>query len=490
MDSSQLYEPLAGKAGRVFAAEGKAERSRWWVLFLYMLLAITQGATWNVFAPISDALETAYGSTWNGSFIALLLNVSSGTFFIWLQPTSVAIDRYGVRAVTIFSSTVLAASCLMRCAPLEGAGLRNAMMLSFILNGFSGCWLNFGGPVISEVWFPQKERTLATSLGATSTYIGSSAGFLAGPLIVGSPDTEGAARHYILLLHMLWAGVSTVTCLCCWCYYPDCPTSPPSEAAAKKKREAAEALPPGPTTWRDLLVGSTDRLFCASSEIERGQRKRFWLITICLAVPLGVYQGWLATFHLSCPELSSNQAGWLGCTMTLSGCVGSVAVGALLDRFNGRLKSTICVLLFLAAASFGVFAAAATGIESTVFLFVFGILGGMMYNTTTPLYFELAMETIYGWASENAASMVLILVNTIFQIAYVALPQKMGGTVQWPGFLAVATLVGSFVLLSAIPVRYFRLEEDLSATRFEAGSGKPVGSPFDRRGCIEVGVVR
>lgn len=127
------------------------------------------------------------------------------------------------------------------------------------------------------------------------------------------------------------------------------------------------------------------------------------------------HQGWLATFHLSCPELSTTQAGWLGCAMTLSGCAGSVVVGALLDRFNGRLKKTICGLLACSTVAFAVFAAAAAGLTSSVglglhdnaiFLFVFGIAGGFFYNTTTPLYFELEMETIFGWASDNSASMV------------------------------------------------------------------------------------
>jgi len=260
------------------------------VLFLYCALAIIQGATWNAFAPVSDALNTAYGSSWDGAFIALLLNVSSAAFGIMLQPTSVAIDRHGTRAVTLFSSTMLAVSCLIRCTSLEGTGLRNIMMLSFVLNGFAGCWLNFGGPVLSENWFPQNERTLATSLGATSTYAGSAMGFIAGPLLVGSPGTAAKARAAVLSLHYLWAACASVVCALCWCHYPDRPDVPPSAAAAKKRREDAMAPVNRPTSWTQIFIGTTGLLFQATTSAERGKRLRFWIMALCLALPLGVYQ--------------------------------------------------------------------------------------------------------------------------------------------------------------------------------------------------------
>jgi hypothetical protein len=50
-----------------------------------------------------------------------------------------------------------------------------------------------------------------------------------------------------------------------------------------------------------------------------------------------------------------------------------------------------------AAAAQGIAKSAAFGLhEYNAILFVFGIAGGFFYNTATPLYFELTMETIYG----------------------------------------------------------------------------------------------
>ena len=117
-------------------------------------------------------------------------------------------------------------------------------------------------------------------------------------------------------------------------------------------------------------------------------------------------------------------------------------------------------MLLLAALSFALFGAVLAGAMPTaskfstvILLNVFGISGGFFFNTTTPLFFELTMETIFGWANENAASMILILVNTLFQIAFVAIPTKIGGTIHWPQWLCVAILVVVAGLLWSVPMR-------------------------------------
>lgn len=47
-------------------------------------------------------------------------------------------------------------------------------------------------------------------------------------------------------------------------------------------------------------------------------------------------------------NVSETEAAWLGFTMTMSGCLGSVVVGAILDRFLGYLKLVTEVLMIVA----------------------------------------------------------------------------------------------------------------------------------------------
>ena len=61
--------------------------------------------------------------------------------------------------------------------------------------------------------------------------------------------------------------------------------------------------PPQSAKWadslREVLLGRTATLFRAASLGQRGQRLRFWSLAMCLAVPLGIYQGWLSLFYLT-----------------------------------------------------------------------------------------------------------------------------------------------------------------------------------------------
>lgn len=40
------------------------------------------------------------------------------------------------------------------------------------LHAQKGTWSNFGAPILSELWFPASERTMATAIAATATYAG------------------------------------------------------------------------------------------------------------------------------------------------------------------------------------------------------------------------------------------------------------------------------------------------------------------------------
>ena len=242
----------------------------------------------------------------------------------------------------------------------------------------------------------------------------------------------------------------------------------------------------------------------------------------------------MSLFYLSLKDiLSAGEAGWLGCAMTMSGCCGSVVVGGVLDRFQGRLKR--CIVVLLACSAFALLAFATVGLvytsnsnddnddndgsggnrslgrsDTVMLLYITGVAGGFFFNTTTPLFFELAMETVYGWASENASSMVLILANTIFAIIFTALPTKMGGTTQWPSWLCSGSVAATAAFLCCVPIRYSRLEvDDMSSPTYAQlegandhesitdnsetmrNSGKSckrrnLGCAFDRSGCVRV----
>ena len=84
--------------------------------------------------------------------------------------------------------------------------------------------------------------------------------------------------------------------------------------------------------------------------------------------------------------------------MNLAGCVGAVVVGAIVDRFQGRMKAAVLASYGLATLSFLLFAyaVAGTSVDRPWVVLGTGVLGGLFLNTPIPLLFELASETTHG----------------------------------------------------------------------------------------------
>ena len=91
--------------------------------------------------------------------------------------------------------------------------------------------------------------------------------------------------------------------------------------------------------------------------------------------------------------IGSTAAGWLGCFMTLVGCMAGALAGMTADRFRGHLKGGI--LAFYASAAIGflllllIFIDAVPASRST--LYAIALTGGLGINAPVPLFFELAL---------------------------------------------------------------------------------------------------
>ena len=478
------------------------EGKRFWVLFAFSSTAAMQSMCWNILSPITDSLRAGYGEELvSDSFISWATNSANIAFLMAISTMAWIADNRGPRFVTLLSAGLLFVCCLLRCIPCEGSLFKVVSVVAMVFNGLSGAWLNFGGPILSEIWFATQERTTATAAMTVACYFGGALGFVVGPLVVGdfkpqnsipvnstSDATQPDARHAVERLYYLEAALTLGTFACVYVCFPDAPEEPPSEAAAAKRKRSVENPPSrgggvkndasknllesleeegggGDTTPAELEFFE---ILLGGGPVETDQdhlRTRFWIVCICMGLPLGVYQAWTAVLFLNLSDfISSTKAAWLGCFMTLSGCVGSVAVGFILDRFVGRLKTAISGLMVAATISFGAFTMAVAGqlplshSQTVIVAYVTGIMGGFFFNCTTPLYFEIMMETVFGWASENAAGAVLILINTVVQILFLAVPTKIDGSAQWMNWLTCGLFVVCTGLVLAMKVEYRRSE--------------------------------
>lgn len=58
-----------------------------------------------------------------------------------------------------------------------------------------------------------------------------------------------------------------------------------------------------------------------------------------------------------------------------------------------------------------------------------------------PLFFELILETVYGFVSDNLAASTMMLTVSLVQILVLAVPLKIGGSSLWMNWLMVISTV-------------------------------------------------
>eukprot|EP00913_Durusdinium_trenchii_P015802 g14850.t1 len=377
-----------------------ASPARWWILLVLTVMNILQALLWNVFSPISKSIKLVYG--WGDSDFEWAVNAANISFMLALVPVNKLYARYGARCTMLLSTVSLAFCGLIRCLPLEGHAFMMMVQLSMLANGMTAAWANIAGPLISDVWFPARERTLATAVAVTGPPVGQALGFVVGPSMVTTVDT-------------LWL----------------------------VRREAC----------------------------------RFWILNLSFAIPIGAYQSWAGVLNLNLAQtdlgISPRAVALLGCLMTLSG----IAIGLVTKRLLGALKSIILLSAAFSALGFLVFAVLLTfHVDSSALLLgVTGVIGGFGVNCMPPLFFELILETVYGFVSDNLAASTMMLTVSLVQILVLAVPLKIGGSSLWMNWLMVISTVLCFVAVLPFRARYLRLETDL---------GEDFTSTCDRMGCF------
>ena len=155
-------------------------------------------------------------------------------------------------------------------------------------------------------------------------------------------------------------------------------------------------------------------------------------------------------------------AGWIGFFSTTAGCLMGIALGAVSDKFAGRMKAWIVVMYAGGFLCFGWFtlmccgggasadSGGSAGLGATggglcsyvdysltrVYIAIIG--GGLCLNGTIPLFYELCMETTYP-IKEGSTAGFLVLIPNFLQSVFLSVPLAHFGT-QWMNWTLTAAL--------------------------------------------------
>ena len=85
------------------------------------------------------------------------------------------------------------------------------------------------------MWLPVEERATATAVMVTFVYFGISAGFIVGPLAIGSGGSDSVIESRLRSLYIVEAAIAAVLLVLVVCLFPKEPPRPPSRSATEKR---------------------------------------------------------------------------------------------------------------------------------------------------------------------------------------------------------------------------------------------------------------
>lgn len=369
-------------------AEFKTYHRRWWILFCYATFSCLQGWSWQTPGSISDTYTQLYAITPN--VVELQLNYGAILFLPIALPVGWWMDARvnGVRHNLWIGTLLVLVASIARCLATDASSKSVALLhLSAILIALAGPISMSAVSSLSEMWFPPRQRALATSVAAISNGLGSTLCAVVGPQVAGTTFASLQTYNYLML------GLVAFNTACIFAYFPARPPSPPSRTAALAH---SKAHGPG-----DAASGHA-KLSVWQVLGRLGRNKDFLVLTAVYGIAGGMQAGFGGIMVLDVSNIGIDQtsAGWLAFTTSIIGNVTGVALGHFADRFRhlGRIAVTGTVVgaaatLYIVLALQSVLPAAWMELPHLLPQLYVAYALSMLVNAVQPLLFELAVES-------------------------------------------------------------------------------------------------
>ena len=394
-------------------------------LVLYCFVVFTCGVFQNSFAPIGQTYKRMFNDT------ALEVSMFSLIIPIWSI-------LFSLPAIYLYRKKGLRNGLLLGCLGLFVGGwvrLAGAMDVS-TRNGT--CWVIWtgqavmaagfpfllaGAPLLSDTWFAQDERALATAFGGLAGIVGSvAASALAPEFFSGGNTSEGDwGEHRKQMRTMMAAEAAFASVWCCGVavWTRDAPSLSVARASTEGSTDGEALIDAGEESHGDSALVMT---------LLALKDKQFLLLMVVFGCGYGSLNALTTLINniLEPVGYSDDDIGTIGAALGF-GVLGSFVLGGIADatgRFTLILKS--CAVVTAAAFVWFVLEIYCdVSNRSTTVLFVALGLVGAAGVPLVPIVLELGVETLFGnianpqtiagsllWLSGNAVGIVAVLVST------------------------------------------------------------------------------
>jgi len=292
------------------------DKWRWFVLASFCFAAWVNSILWITFSPISVKVEDYYHVT------AFWVNFLSLLFFVIYVPgaflASWILDHFGLRIGILTGTGLLAIGSIVR--------MLGSFPDMFYLVCIGQAICAWGQPFIQNspakvaaIWFPDKQRALATTLGSVANPIGGALGLLVPPVVLAIADS-------IPVLLIVDAVLGVIAFVLVFFLFRTRPKHPPSITALRQQKQEEE---------RKLNKYQSGKEFTRAIKMLFTD-KNYILLFLCYSLNLGAFQA-LATLvaQLTNPfGYTPGQSSIMGASVVVAGVVSAGIIGKLMDKYR------------------------------------------------------------------------------------------------------------------------------------------------------------
>ncbi|KAF2901130.1 hypothetical protein ILUMI_05056 [Ignelater luminosus] len=374
--------------------EFKVYKIRWLMLFLYVFCCASSLMQWVQYSIIANTVVDYYNVSYTAvdwsSMIYLLVCIP------FIFPACYVLDKMGIRISTLIG---IGGTCLGSWIKLGSVSPERfwVVLVGQGVVGVSQIFMLGIPPKLAAVWFGSNQVSLACSIGLLGIQIGTAIGFLIPPILVDDQgDKEGVERGLYLML-IIVALVTTILLIIVITCFKERPVSPPSLAQSqiRQKREY---------NFKESLK----ELFSNHS---------FIFLAVSYGINLGIFLAFSTLLNqiiLKHYPDSEEDAGRIGLLIIVSGMVGSLTSGIILDTFSRFRETTVVVYVSSLLSMLTFTFTLEKGIE---IVYVVSAVFGFFVIALFTVGYELAAELTYP-VEEGTSAGILTGVAQFFGIVF------------------------------------------------------------------------
>jgi FLVCR family MFS transporter 7 len=398
---------------------------RWYILTVICLANIANAINWICYSSIADFTAEFYTIDYDQvnylSLVYLVISIPTGFF------SFILIDNFGLRSSINFGAWLNFIGAFLRVfSSINSASSKPlvdqdhkylVLMIGQAFCASSQPFILFVSTKFANTWFADDQRALANTIALGSNTFGILIGSFVSPLIV---DSSIEFISEISLLNIIYCVLSLVPALMATLITRSSPELPPSYSTIMMNREIDDLESSGLSKFSIFWLNFKSYL---NECVKLLKSKDFLILFMSFGLSLGMFNS-LTTLieQILCTRgYSDNDAGIFGGSMIMSGIIGSIISGIILDktkRFEELAK--ICFSMCALANIIFVLVQLYNNDSSLIYYSMLGsfILIGLFGLPLLPICMECCLECVYP-IPEATSTGLLFLAGQVFGIAVI-----------------------------------------------------------------------